>query len=284
MKAPRRPDGEVVSWGRFARPAHSVYPARPAAAYPYWRIRNDRNPYAEWNPARWTLDQIADFRGYSVWAKSPLAGVYVSRRQGEATAAELGLLPDIAAGMRVAELMPWGGTYTVELMRRLPATATLDVLDLSPHNLSFVAERLRQEGLDPARSCPGLIAGGRLPLADASLDCVVAPQVLEHLPDPEAMLDEIARVLRPGGSLVVSARNLWSAYGWEWYRRESRGQVPNQGPFRPIPAGRLRNWLAARFRIEQETGLGRSAAGDATPLGGRGRLFGRLYAARCRRG
>jgi hypothetical protein len=60
--------------------------------------------------------------------------------------------------------------------------------------------------------------------------------------------------------------------------------VPNQGPFRPIPAGRLRNWLAARFRIEQETGLGRSAAGDATPLGGRGRLFGRLYAARCRRG
>lgn len=284
MKAPRRPAHEVVSFGQFARPDNATYPAKPADAYPYFSIRNDRNPWAEWNPARWTLAQLADLRGYSVWAKSPLPGVYVSRRQGAATAAELDLLPDLPAGAEVAELLPWGGTYTVELRRRLGPEVTLHVDDLSDHNLSFVRERLRQEGLASDLTRFARIDAGRLPHGDASLDAVIAPQVLEHLPDPQAMLDEIARVLKPGGVLVVSARNLWSAYGWVWATRESRAPVPNQGPFRPIPAPRLRGWLAQRFAVEAETGIGRAAAGDATLSGGRRKLVSRLYAARCRLG
>jgi nitroreductase/SAM-dependent methyltransferase len=285
MKAPRRPVDAVISWERFARPAHATWPAKPAAEYPFWKIRNESNPFAEWNPARWSLAQIADFRGLSVWAKSPLAGVYVSRRQGAATAAELGFLPDLPAGARVAELMPWGGTTTVELRRRLPADAALHVAELSEHNLSFIAERLRQEGLATDRTTFELIGGeGRLPFADASLDAVVGLQVLEHLPDPAAMLDEVARVLKPGGALVASVRNLWSRYGIEWARHESRAQVPNQGPFRPIPAPRLRRMLAERFAIEAEGGIGAQATGDAAPLSGTRRLLGRLYVARCRRG
>jgi nitroreductase/SAM-dependent methyltransferase len=282
MKAPRRPASEVVSFGQFARPTKAVYPAKPAASYPFFSIRNDSNPWAEWNPARWSLAQLADFRGYSVWAKSPLPGVYVSRRQGAATQAELALLPDLPAGAQVAELLPWGGTYTVDLRRRLGAGVTLHVDDLSDNNLSFVRERLRQEGLASDHTQFARIDEGRLPHGDASLDAVVAPQILEHLPDPQAMLAEIARVLKPGGVLVVSARNLWSAYGWVWARRESRAPVPNQGPFRPIPAPRLRGWLAGRFVIEAETGIGRGASGDATLSDGPRRLLSRLYAARCR--
>jgi nitroreductase len=283
MKAPRRPFAEVHSRERFDRPAHAVYPAKPAASYPFWRIRNDDNPFAEWNPRRWSWHQIGDFRGYAVWAKSPLAGVYVSRRQGEATEAELDLLPDLPAGSRVLEVMPWGGTYTVALLRRLAPEVRLEIAELSPHNLTFIRERLRQEGLPPGRVETALMPGGALPHAAASLDAVVLPQVLEHCPEPERLLDEAARVLRPGGTLVVSARNLCSRYGWRWARIESRAQIPNQGPFRPIPAWRLRGWLRERFRVEEEIGIGRDAVEDAEVLRGPMRLFGRLYAVRCLR-
>jgi ubiquinone/menaquinone biosynthesis C-methylase UbiE len=47
----------------------------------------------------------------------------------------------------------------------------------------------------------------RLSLADQSLDGVLCSSVLEYVPDPDACLAEFARVLRPGGLLVVSIAN-----------------------------------------------------------------------------
>jgi SAM-dependent methyltransferase len=44
-----------------------------------------------------------------------------------------------------------------------------------------------------------------LPLADDSVDAVISLELLEHVPDPKAVLAELARVLRPGGVVVISA-------------------------------------------------------------------------------
>jgi SAM-dependent methyltransferase len=66
-----------------------------------------------------------------------------------------------------------------------------------------------------------------LPVASASLDCVVALDVLEHVEDDRAALAEVARVLRPGGVFVFTVpafMALWryhdEAYGhFRRYRR-----------------------------------------------------------------
>jgi len=46
-----------------------------------------------------------------------------------------------------------------------------------------------------------------LPLANQSLDGILCSSVLEYVPDPPACLAEFARVLRPGGLLIVSVAN-----------------------------------------------------------------------------
>lgn len=283
VKAPRRPVSEIHSWNRFERPAHTLYPAKPAPFYPFFDISNENNPFAEWDPTCWTWDQVADFRGYSVWAKSPLAGVYVSRRQGDATERELDMLGPLPSGpANVVDVMPWGGTATTRLALRLPAGARLSVAELSPHNLSFVMERLAREGVPLANVAGVTMDGPRLPFDDASVDAVAALQTLEHMPDPEAFLDEARRVLRPDGQLVVSVRNRSSDYGDEWSHGEARGQVPNQGPFTPLPAQRVRDWLAKRFTIEAEAGIAVDGDGSAYVETGEASHSRRLYAARCR--
>ncbi len=282
MKAPRRPVDEVYSWETFDRPASSVYPVKPATAYPFFEIRNDDNPFAEWDPRRWTWEQIADFRGYAVWAKSPLAGVYVSRRQGDALKVEHSLLPSPLKGT-VVEIMPWGGTSTVALCQHLTTSAKLRIVELSDGNIRFIRERLRQEGLGTKAVGLDWMRAPALPYDDGSIDTVILPQILEHVPEPLAVLDEVRRVLRLGGHLVLSLRNMASAYGAYWRDEESRVQIPNQGPFMPLDADEVRDWLSQRFHIEDEIGIGREAIGDAERLDGDVLLKGRLYAARVRR-
>ncbi len=56
----------------------------------------------------------------------------------------------------------------------------------------------REHGVQAVR---GLVTA--LPVADAAADVVVAGEILEHVPDLESVVGELARVLRPGGTLVL---------------------------------------------------------------------------------
>jgi len=62
-------------------------------------------------------------------------------------------------------------------------------------------------------------------ISDASFDVVLCTQVLEHVPDPAAVLAECARVLRPGGTLLLSTHGVfhWHAYPNDYWRWTSEG-------------------------------------------------------------
>jgi 2-polyprenyl-6-hydroxyphenyl methylase/3-demethylubiquinone-9 3-methyltransferase len=65
---------------------------------------------------------------------------------------------------------------------------------------------LNAAGLTVAKQQGGAVVQGdatRLPLRSASADVVVAGEVLEHVPDLPAVVAEVCRVLRPGGTVVV---------------------------------------------------------------------------------
>jgi SAM-dependent methyltransferase len=72
-------------------------------------------------------------------------------------------------------------------------------------------DRARRLGLTVVRG--GVDAPG-LPFAAESADVVIMSELIEHLIDTDSALDEVFRVLRPGGSLLLSTPNLAA-----WYNR-----------------------------------------------------------------
>lgn len=80
-----------------------------------------------------------------------------------------------------------------------PHVARVEAVDASPAMLA--AARTRLAPLDNVTVRDGTLEA--LPLADAALDAAVLLLVLHHVADPRAALRELARVVRPGGRVVV---------------------------------------------------------------------------------
>ncbi len=80
-------------------------------------------------------------------------------------------------------------------------------LDYGGHHIQFAAAKHRTGVSGELRA--SFVAGDaeHLPFADASFDVVVWSEVIEHLMRPELAVWEVARVLRPGGVLVLTTNN-----------------------------------------------------------------------------
>lgn len=87
------------------------------------------------------------------------------------------------------------------LERELAVTAKIVVgLDLNVDSLRMHRTLLH-------RTCSSL---ERLPFPDRSFDLVTCNMVVEHLPDPRQTFQELGRVLRPDGVLLIHTPNVWN--------------------------------------------------------------------------
>jgi phosphatidylethanolamine/phosphatidyl-N-methylethanolamine N-methyltransferase len=75
-------------------------------------------------------------------------------------------------------------------------------LDLSEAMLRKAQTKVRAQGLDHVAGL-AVMDAAHLALADRSFDVIVGQYLITAVPDPEATLDEFARVLRPGGEIVL---------------------------------------------------------------------------------
>ena len=84
-------------------------------------------------------------------------------------------------------------------------------LDIGAQNGPYASLFPRRVALDVQRGIGVQVIGDAqaLGVRDASFDVVLCTEVLEHLPEPQRAIDEMFRVLVPGGELVLTTRFLF---------------------------------------------------------------------------
>ena len=104
-----------------------------------------------------------------------------------------------------------------------------------------LSEQGVEQAVEPRQCARVSLDLGALPFECDSLDLVLLPHTLEFSPHPHQILREVERVLRPEGSLIISAFNPRSLWG---IRRAlgPRTGAPWDGTFIALP--RLKDWLA----------------------------------------
>jgi SAM-dependent methyltransferase len=140
------------------------------------------------------------------WRKNPSACPYGQRFWVEAphpfiTRARLRETLEPRSGERILEIGPGTGYYTLDIADWVGDGGRVEIFDLQQEFLDHTLGRAAERGVQNVTPTQG--DAQDLPYPDDSMDAVVLVAVLGEIPDPSAAMGEIARVLRPGGRLVV---------------------------------------------------------------------------------
>jgi len=104
-------------------------------------------------------------------------------------------------GERILEVGPGTGYYSVDVAEWVSPGGQLDIFDLQQEMLDHTMRRAREAGIENVAARQG--DARELPYEDATFDAAYLVAVLGEIPDQDAALRELTRVLRPGGRLVV---------------------------------------------------------------------------------
>ncbi len=140
------------------------------------------------------------------WRRNPSACPYNQRFWVEAphpfiTRSRLRELLAPAAGERVLEVGPGTGYYALEVAEWVAPEGRLDVFDLQQDMLDHTLRRARERGIENVVPAQG--DARSLSYEDDTFDAAYLVTVLGEIPDQEAALRELARVVKPGGRVVV---------------------------------------------------------------------------------
>ena len=140
------------------------------------------------------------------WRRNPSACPYGQRFWVEAphpfvTRGRLREVLAVQPGERILEVGPGTGYYTLEVAEWAGPEGRIEILDIQQEMLDHTMRRAAERGL--ANITPTQADATAMPYDDSSYDAAHLTTVLGEVPDQDAAMRELARVLKPGGRLVV---------------------------------------------------------------------------------
>jgi SAM-dependent methyltransferase len=112
----------------------------------------------------------------------------------------------IGPSTRVIDVGCGAGRHAFEAYRRGADIVAFDRDESELRSVETVLREMAETGEAPRDALAKVVVGDALslPYADETFDCVIASEILEHVPQDDAAIAELIRVLKVGGTLAVS--------------------------------------------------------------------------------
>jgi phosphatidylethanolamine/phosphatidyl-N-methylethanolamine N-methyltransferase len=170
--------------------------------------------YARWAP-------VYDFVFGRVFATGRAASIEAAERIG-------GRILDVGVGTGIS-------------LQDYKRTNRIAAVDYSEPMLKQARQRVLEHKLDHVE-CIAVMDAQNLGFADAVFDVVVAQFVITTVPNPEAVLDEFVRVVRPGGEVIL-VNHIGAESGPRWLFELTFAPVARKLGWRPeFPWKRIADW------------------------------------------
>ncbi len=112
----------------------------------------------------------------------------------------------IGRSSKVIDVGCGAGRHAFEAFRRGADVVAFDRDASELRSVETILEAMAESGEAPASASAKVVLGDalNLPYADETFDCVIASEILEHIPQDDEAIAELVRVLKVGGTLAVS--------------------------------------------------------------------------------
>jgi SAM-dependent methyltransferase len=150
----------------------------------------------------------------------------------------------VGHGDQVLDLGCGAGRHAFEVLRRGAGVVALDTDSGELQQVAAMFAAMSEAGEVPGGASAAVVAADAtaMPFPDGCFDRVIAAEVLEHIPADQAAMNEIARVLRPGGVAAVTVP-AWLPERICWRLSDDYHTVPG-GHLRIFTRGELEAKLA----------------------------------------
>lgn len=112
----------------------------------------------------------------------------------------------IGPGAKVIDVGCGAGRHAFEAYRRGADVIAFDRDEAELRSVDAILQAMAENGEAPATALAQTVIGDALslPYADETFDCVIASEILEHVTQDDAAIAELIRVLKGGGTLVIT--------------------------------------------------------------------------------